>query len=86
MILTKAKDFFIKNNKTILVVLSSLIPFIFYTLTLQKNILPDRNEIYALYIPEMRLLPPTGYPIYSIFLKLFTLIPLGTLTYKLNLF
>ncbi|MBM3708749.1 MAG: DUF2723 domain-containing protein, partial [Actinobacteria bacterium] len=41
---------------------------------------------HALSILKMEILKPPGYPIYSLLAKLFTLIPVGDLAYKINLF
>ena len=67
-------------------VLAFSIPLILYILTLQPKIIGGESSWYALNIPGMVVLPPTGYPIYSLLAKLFTLIPVGDLAYKLNLF
>lgn len=67
-------------------VLAFSIPLILYILTLQTKIIGGESSWYALNIPGMEVLPPTGYPIYSLLAKLFTLIPVGDLAYKMNLF
>ena len=67
-------------------VLAFSIPLILYILTLQPKIIGGESSWYALNIPGMVVLPPPGYPVYSLLAKLFTLIPVGDLAYKLNLF
>ncbi len=67
-------------------VLAFSIPLILYILTLQPKIIGGETGWYALNIPGMIILPPPGYPIYSLLAKLFTLIPIGDLAYKINLF
>ena len=67
-------------------VLSFSVPFIIYVLTLERKLIGGDTTWYALQIPEMSLMVPTGYPTFSMFLKLFTFIPIGDLAYRLNLF
>src|SRR4030067_3872181 len=62
------------------------IPLILYILTLQPKLIGGESSWYALSIPKMELLKPPGYPIYSLLTKLFTLIPIGDIAYKINLF
>ncbi len=78
-----------KTTKYIFVIsaiISFLAPLIVYILTLQPKIMGGESGWYALNIPGMTVLPPTGYPVYSLLAKLFTLIPIGDLAYKMNLF
>ena len=62
------------------------IPFVIYVLTLERKLIGGDTTWYALQIPEMTVMVPTGYPTFSILLKLFTFIPIGDLAYRLNLF
>ena len=78
-----------KTTKYIFVIsaiISFLTPLTMYILTLQPKIMGGESSLYALNIPRMVVLPPTGYPIYSLLAKLFTLMPVGDLAYKINLF
>jgi hypothetical protein len=67
-------------------ILSFIVPFTIYVLTLEKKLIGGDTTWYALQIPEMYIMVPTGYPTFSIFLKLFTYIPIGDLAFRLNLF
>jgi len=62
------------------------IPFTVYVLTLERKLIGGDTTWYALQIPEMSLMVPTGYPTFSMLLKLFTFVPIGNLAYRLNLF
>ncbi|MCJ7473131.1 MAG: DUF2723 domain-containing protein [Actinobacteria bacterium] len=70
----------------IIAVLSFLIPFIIYLLTLERKLIGGDTTWYALQIPEMYVMVPTGYPVFSLLGKLFTFLPLGDLAFRLNLF
>ncbi|MHB1347830.1 MAG: protein O-mannosyl-transferase family [Candidatus Humimicrobiaceae bacterium] len=74
-------------NKKLLIfgILSAAIPFIFYTLTLERKLVGGDTSWYMSGLPQMSLLPPTGYPIFSIIGKLFSVIPIGPLALRLNL-
>ena len=67
-------------------VLAFSIPSVIYVLTLERKLIGGDTTWYALQIPEMSIMVPTGYPTFSMFLKLFTFIPIGDLAYRLNLF
>jgi hypothetical protein len=62
------------------------IPLILYILTLQPKLISGESSWYALSIPGMEILKPPGYPLYSLLAKVFTLIPIGNIVYKINLF
>jgi len=81
----KIKSFFIKNKLIIFIILSALIPLLFYLLTLERKLIGGDTSWYMIELPEMLLLPPTGYPIFSLIGKLFSLIPIGPLALRLNL-
>ncbi len=67
-------------------ILAFSIPFVIYLLTLERKLIGGDTTWYALQIPEMSIMVPTGYPTFSMFLKLFTFIPIGDLALRLNLF
>jgi hypothetical protein len=63
-----------------------MIPLVIYILTLEPKLVGGDTSWYANQIPEMSLMVPTGYPTFSMFLKLFTFLPIDDLAYRLNLF
>lgn len=65
--------------------LSFIIPLAVYILTLEKKLVGGDTTWYALHIPIMQVMVPTGYPTFSILGKLFSMIPIGELAYRLNL-
>jgi len=66
-------------------ILSFTIPFIIYILTLEKKLVGGDTTWYALHLPIMQVMVPTGYPTFSIIGKLFSMVPVGELAYRLNL-
>ncbi len=82
----KIKDFLRKWKIIFFMVLAFAVPFIIYVLTLERKLIGGDTTWYALQIPEMTLMVPTGYPTFSLLLKLFTFLPAGDLAYRLNLF
>jgi len=82
----KIKYLYGRCKNIIFMVLAFSIPFIIYVLTLEKKLIGGDTTWYALQIPRMSIMVPTGYPTFSMFLKLFTFIPVGDLAYRLNLF
>ncbi|MBM3706857.1 MAG: DUF2723 domain-containing protein [Actinobacteria bacterium] len=67
-------------------IIAFAIPLILYILTLQPKLIGGESSWYALSIPKMEILKPPSYPIYSLLAKVFTLIPIGDIAYKINLF
>ena len=82
----KIKHLYSRCKNIIFMVLAFSIPFVIYVLTLERKLIGGDTTWYALQIPEMSIMVPTGYPTFSMFLKLFTFIPVGDLAYRLNLF
>ena len=80
---------FIKTVFKYRLLVSSLIsfitPFTLYVFTLEKKLIGGDTSWFAMQVPAMEVLAPTGYPAFSIFGKLFTLIPVGDIAYRLNL-
>jgi len=66
-------------------ILSFAIPLIIYILTLEKKLIGGDTTWYALHLPIMQVMVPTGYPTFSIIGKIFSLVPLGELAYRLNI-
>jgi hypothetical protein len=85
-LLIKFKNSILKYKQIITAAFSFLIPFIVYILTLEPKLVGGDTSWYANQLPQMYLLPPTGYPTFSLLAKLMSLIPLGDLAYRLNLF
>lgn len=84
--LQRIKKIILKRKTAIFSVFSLIIPLVIYILTLEPKLVGGDTGWYANQIPEMSLMVPTGYPTFSMFLKLFTFLPIGDLAYRLNLF
>ncbi|MFC2145237.1 DUF2723 domain-containing protein [Actinomycetota bacterium] len=82
----KIKYLYSKYKNIVFMILAFSIPFVIYVLTLERKLIGGDSTWYSLQIPEMSIMVPTGYPTFSMFLKLFTFIPIGDLAYRLNLF
>ena len=78
-------NFYFKHKTAIFAVLSFSIPLLLYILTLEKKVIGGDTTWYALYLPKMYVMVPTGYPTFSIIGKLFSIMPFGQLAYRLNL-
>jgi hypothetical protein len=78
--------FYNRSKNIIFAALSFCVPFTVYVLTLERKLIGGDTSWYALQIPEMSLMVPTGYPTFSMSLKLFTFLPIGDLAYRLNLY
>lgn len=65
--------------------LSFLIPFIIYVLTLEPKLVGGDTSWFAIQVPKMYVLVPTGYPSFSIFGKLISMLPIKDMAYRLNL-
>jgi len=85
-VLQKIKKLIADKRIAIFSVFSFLIPLVIYILTLEPKLVGGDTGWYANQIPEMTLMVPTGYPTFSMFLKLFTYVPIGDFAYRLNLF
>ena len=83
--LLKTKGFVLKYKIAATAALSFLIPFIIYLLTLEHKLVGGDTSWYAIQIPQMQVLVPTGYPVFSLIGKLMAIIPIGDLAYRLNL-
>ena len=82
----KIKYLYSRCKNIIFMVLAFSIPFVIYVLTLERKLIGGDTTWYALQIPEMNIMVPTGYPTFSMLLKLFTFLPIGDLAYRLNFF
>ena len=82
----KIKEFILRKKTVIFAVLSLVIPLVIYILTLEHKLVGGDTSWYAIQIPEMSLMVPTGYPTFTLLEKLFTFLPIGDLAYRLNLF
>ena len=84
--LQRIKEIILKRKTAIFSIFSLMTPLVIYILTLAPKLVGGDTSWYANQIPEMSLMVPTGYPTFSMFLKLFTYLPIGDLAYRLNLF
>jgi len=82
----KLKKFLYRNKVKVYAFFSFSIPFIFYILTLEHKLIGGDTTWYALQIMNMEVLVPTGYPTFSVLAKIVTYLPVGDITYRLNLF
>ncbi|MCD4670791.1 MAG: DUF2723 domain-containing protein [Actinomycetia bacterium] len=82
----KIRGLYGRWKNIIFMALAFTIPFVIYVLTLERKLVGGDTTWYALQIPEMSIMVPTGYPAFSLLLKLFTFLPVGDLAYRLNLF
>ncbi|MBM3705881.1 MAG: DUF2723 domain-containing protein, partial [Actinobacteria bacterium] len=62
------------------------VPLALYILTLEPGLVGGDTSWYALQLPQMQVMVPTGYPAFSILGKIMSAIPAGDLAYRLNLF
>jgi len=85
-VLQRIKEIILKRKTAIFSIFSLMTPLVIYILTLAPKLVGGDTSWYANQIPEMSLMVPTGYPTFSMFLKLFTYLPIGDLAYRLNLF
>jgi len=81
----RIKKFYFKKKLLIFSIIAAAVPFIFYVLTLQRKLVGGDTSWYMSELPQMSLLPPTGYPVFSLIGKLFSIIPIGPLALRLNL-
>ncbi|MDD5658873.1 MAG: DUF2723 domain-containing protein [Actinomycetota bacterium] len=81
----KLKAWYLRNKAFIFGVTAAFVPFLFYIITLERKLVGGDTSWYAVELPQMMLLPPTGYPIFSMIGKLFSMIPIGPLALRLNL-
>lgn len=81
----KLKSFFSKYGLLICGIIAFTLPLIIYILTLEPKLVGGDTSWFAIYVPRMEVLVPTGYPSFSIFGKLATLIPVKDIAYRLNL-
>ena len=82
----KVKSFILSKKIYIYSIISFILPFVIYLLTLERKLLGGDTSWFALQIMEMSLMVPTGYPVFSMLEKLFTFLPIGDIAYRLNLF
>ena len=82
----KIKKLILNREIIIFSILSFIIPFIIYLLTLERKLIGGDTSWFALQILEMSIMVPTGYPVFSMLEKLFTFLPIGDIALRLNLF
>jgi hypothetical protein len=81
----KLRLFILKYKLAITAPLSFLIPFVIYVLTLEPKLVGSDTSWFAIQVPKMYVLVPTGYPSFSIFGKLISMLPIKDMAYRLNL-
>jgi len=81
----KIKKFYFKKKLLIFSISAAITPFIFYALTLERKLVGGDTSWYMSELPQMAQLPPTGYPVFSLIGKLFSIIPIGPMAFRLNL-
>ena len=81
----KLYNFFSEKKLLISSIFITVIPFIIYIITLEEKLVGGDTSSYAFQLPQMMVLPPTGYPVFSIIGKIFSIIPIGELAYRLNM-
>jgi hypothetical protein len=79
------KNFFLKYGFLFCAIAAFAIPFIIYIFTLEPKLVGGDTSWFAIYVPRMEVLVPTGYPSFSIFGKLATFLPIKDTAYRLNL-
>lgn len=62
------------------------LPFYLYIATLAPSVLPGDSGEFQFVVPTLGIPHPTGYPLYLLLGKLFTLLPVGSMAWRLNLF
>ena len=73
------------NKKIIYQILSFLIPFIVYMITLAPTVtFIDSGEL-ATVASKLGVAHPTGYPFFTVLGRIFTLLPVGDEVYRLNI-
>jgi len=66
--------------------ITGLVAFIVYALTAAPGVLPGDSGEFQLAAPLLGVVHPTGYPLYLLLGKLWTLlVPLGDMAYRMNL-
>ncbi|MBN1581669.1 MAG: DUF2723 domain-containing protein [Anaerolineae bacterium] len=61
-------------------------PLALYTITLAPSVLPGDSGEFQFVIPTLGIPHPTGYPLYLVLGKLFSLLPIGSVAYRINFF
>jgi len=67
----------------VLFILAALLPI--YLITMPETVGSADTFEFQIVIPQMGIAHPTGYPLYLLFGRLFTLIPVGTVAWRVNL-
>ena len=80
---------FIKTIQKYKLIISSIIafsvPLTVYLATMEKKLVGGDTGWFAIQVPAMEVLAPTGYPAFSIFGKLFSVLPVRDIAFRLNL-
>ncbi len=66
-------------------IISFSVPLAVYLMTMEKKLVGGDTSWFAIQVPAMEVLAPTGYPAFSIFGKLFSVLPVRDIAFRLNL-
>ena len=75
-----------KRFDSILALLLFIAAFMLYVRTLASSLLYGDSAEFQTIVYTMGVGHPTGYPVYVLLAKLFTLLPVGDIAYRVNLF
>jgi len=62
------------------------LPLALYAATLAPSVLPGDSGEFQIAAPTLGIPHPTGYPLYLVLGRLFSLLPMASVAYRLNLF
>jgi len=66
--------------------LSFIVPLVIYIIKLEPKVIGGDTTYFAIQLPQMQVMVPTGYPLFSLLMKFMSIINIGDLAYRLNLF
>ena len=81
----KFRSFLLKYKLAFCAFVSFVLPFSIYVATLEQKLIGGDTSWFAINVPQMTVLVPTGYPSFSIAGKLITFLPVKDIAYRLNL-
>ncbi|MFB0545727.1 MAG: DUF2723 domain-containing protein, partial [Anaerolineae bacterium] len=85
--MAKLRDFWKRKGDALLTLILFGLSLVLYLRTLAPSVAAifDDSLEFQLVCYELGIAHPTGYPLYTLLGKLFTLIPLGDVAYRVNL-
>lgn len=66
--------------------LAFVVPLALFVATCAPSVLPGDSAEFQFVVPTLGIPHPTGYPLYLLLGRLFVLLPVGSIAYRLNLF